>query len=393
MSHSFIERVKQQAIDKAQGDHFGRSVSISGDWEIVGASSKNNDTGAAYIFGREPSTGILIQKQQLHDSLLLQAGAHFGASVCINGDRAIVGAPGDRDGSVAGAAYVFKRNANDTWVLETSLPAPQAGDLFGFSVSINDNRAIVGAPDYDDGPGKKNAGAVYIYEVGAWTPVLLKADAPQAGSVFGYAVSISDKWAIVGAYKARDAANQLTGEAYIFAHDGIVWNPIPQKLQDSVPPVGEMFGLSVSINSRQAVVGAWGGNTPGSVGAAYIFEHDAPSGLWTKVQKLPAPTADDNFGYSVSISPSGDRVIVGAQGADTGPVNDNVGAAYLFESAGGAWNLPPQKLQACDKALDDRFGISVSVSGDRAVVGAHREDTGVANAGAAYLFELSHCGC
>ena len=393
MNNSFVERAKQQAIDKATGDHFGRSVSISGDWEIVGAPGKDNDTGAAYIFGREPSTGILIQRQQLHDSLTLQAGAHFGVSVCVSGDRAIVGAPGEGDGSVAGAAYVFKRNTNDTWDLEATLSAPQTGALFGFSVSIDDTWAIVGAPHYDEGPGKKNMGAVYVYEVGVWTPVVLKADAPQAGSVFGYSVAISDTWAIVGAYKAHDTANQMTGEAYIFEHDAGGWNPIPQKLQDTVPPAGELFGLSVSINSHRAIVGAWGGNKPGGIGAAYLFEYDAPNQLWTKVQKLPAPTVDDNFGYSVSMSPSGDRVIVGAQGTDTGSVNDNVGAAYLFESAGGAWNLPPQKLQACDKELDDRFGISVAVSGDRVAVGAYREDTGVANAGAAYLFERGPCGC
>ena len=391
MSHSFIERVKQQAIDKASDDNFGRSVSISGDWEIVGAPGKDASTGAAYLFGREPSTGILIQQQKLHDTLALQAGSHFGVSVCINGDRAIVGAPGKSDGSVAGAAYVFKRNTNDTWDLEETLPPPHTGALFGFSVSINDKWALVGAPHYDDGPGKKNAGAVYVYEVGVWTPVTLKADVPQAGSVFGYAVSISDKWALVGAYKARDTANQTTGEAYIFAHNGTAWNPTPQTLQDPAPPAGEMFGLSVSINSHRAIVGAWGGNKPGGVGAAFLFEYDDPNQTWTKVQKLPGPTSDDNFGYAVAISPDGDRALVGAMGDDEG--NDNVGAAFLFESEGGVWNQPPQKLQACDKGRGDKFGIAVSISGDRVAIGAHREDTGGINAGAAYLFELSPCGC
>ena len=78
------------------------------------------------------------------------------------------------------------------------------------------------------------------------------------------------------------------------------------------------------------------------------------------------------FGYSVSIS--GDRAIVGADREDTG--GDNAGAAYVFErDAGGTWN-EVQKLQASDIEAEDFFGESVSISGDRALVGAWGEDTG-----------------
>ena len=93
--------------------------------------------------------------------------------------------------------------------------------------------------------------------------------------------------------------------------------------------------------------------------------------------------ADDGFGFSVSIS--GDLTIVGAELEDTG--GSNAGAAYIFERDGsGTWN-EVAKVQASDKEANDLFGFSVSISGDRAIVGAEREDTGGTDAGAAYVFE------
>ena len=94
--------------------------------------------------------------------------------------------------------------------------------------------------------------------------------------------------------------------------------------------------------------------------------------------------AGDRFGFSVSIS--GDRAIVGALFEDTGGIN--AGAAYIFERDGsGNWN-EVAKVQASDKEAGDFFGISVSISGDRAIVGADREDTGGFFAGAAYVVDL-----
>ncbi len=86
-----------------------------------------------------------------------------------------------------------------------------------------------------------------------------------------------------------------------------------------------------------------------------------------------------------SVSISGDRAIVGALLEDTG--GSRAGAAYIFERDGsGTWS-EVQKIQASDKEADDFFGRSVSISGDRAIVGAEGEDTGGSLAGAAYIFE------
>ena len=108
----------------------------------------------------------------------------------------------------------------------------------------------------------------------------------------------------------------------------------------------------------------------------------------TEMNKLTASdaAADDMFGVSVSIS--GDTVVVGSCWDDIGAATD-AGSAYVFyRNQGGpdAWGQV-SKLTASDAAADDQFGISVSISGDTIVVGSCWDDIGAAtNAGSAYVF-------
>ena len=98
--------------------------------------------------------------------------------------------------------------------------------------------------------------------------------------------------------------------------------------------------------------------------------------------------ASDDFGFSVSISSDGNTAIVGARYEDTGGAD--AGAAYIFVRSGSTWTQQA-KIQASDKEASDDFGFSVSISGDgnTAIVGASSEDTGADRAGAAYIFVRS----
>ena len=122
-------------------DNFGCSVSISGDYAIVGADEYSIKRGTARIYSRDGSSWTT------EATLLASDGGtndHFGTSVSISGDYAIVGAP---DNSYpTGAAYVFKKEGS-TWV-QTDKLMPQGVEIgendFGQTVSINGDYAIVG---------------------------------------------------------------------------------------------------------------------------------------------------------------------------------------------------------------------------------------------------------
>ena len=154
------------------------------------------------------------------------------------------------------------------------------------------------------------------------------------------------------------------------------------KLVASDAQASDAFGFSVSIEGDTLVAGAWYEDAGGSnAGAAYVFTRSGTS--WSQQAKIQASDAQasDLFGYSAAIT--GDTVVVAARDEDAG--GSNAGAAYVFTRSGTSWTQA-KKLVASDAQASDRFGYSVSISGETVVVGARQEDTGVTDAGAAYTF-------
>ena len=158
--------------------------------------------------------------------------------------------------------------------------------------------------------------------------------------------------------------------------------------------VSRLFGWSVAVSGDTAVAGArYDQALLLNAGAAFVFERDqGGADNWGEVMKLTASDAQahDELGYSVAIS--GDTVVVGAFGKDSG--GTRAGAAYVFDrNEGGADNWGEvTKLTASDAQAGDQFGASVTVSGDTAVVGANHEDAGASDAGAAYVFDRNEGG-
>lgn len=120
-SGTWQQEARLTAMDLTAGDEFGRRVDISGDRAIVGARFHNSDLGAAYIFERNPATGLWDQKARLavEDNEPTQPDS-FGVAVAIDGDTALVGAKGallesDLGMNATGLAYIFERDAGGLW--------------------------------------------------------------------------------------------------------------------------------------------------------------------------------------------------------------------------------------------------------------------------------------
>jgi hypothetical protein len=153
-----------------------------------------------------------------------------------------------------------------------------------------------------------------------------------------------------------------------------------QKLTALDAAAGEGFGWSVAISGDTAVIGApEDGDAGDASGAAYVFVRSG--GVWSQQQKLTAAdgAAFVRFGRSVAVS--GDTAVVGAAGA--GPTGGN--SAYVFVRNGTTWSQQ-QKLTASDGAALDGFGSSVAVAGEMAMVGALLNDAAGQDSGAAYVF-------
>ena len=157
-----------------------------------------------------------------------------------------------------------------------------------------------------------------------------------------------------------------------------------QKITSTPRGVGAQFGNAVAINGGTMVVGArFDSTTASQAGAAYVFVLN--NGTWTQQAVLLAPdgAALDKFGSSVAISE--DTIVVGAYQDDTGFADG--GSAYVFVRSGTSWS-EQQILQAQNGSPNGAFGVSVSVSGDTALIGARNEVVSqtTGEVGAAYVF-------
>ena len=249
---------------------------------------------------------------------------HFGSSVAISGDTAVVGARrADGAGPTnSGSAYVFSRNQGgaDNWGEVRRLTASDAAadDRFGSSVSISGDTVVVGPPS-DDHAGPFS-GSVYV---------------------FGRNQGGADNWGEVEKLTASDAEPEAN------------------------------FGRSLAISADTVVIGArrWAGTTSDS---AYVFERNkgGPDN-WGEVKKLTATV--DGTGFGISLSISTDTILVGAHGS----------ASVFSRNQGGADNWGEvNTLTASDGAAGDDFGAAVGINADTALVGAPQDDV---NKGAAYV--------
>ncbi len=392
-----IENQKLASPSGTSGpDGFGNAVSISGDTAVVAAYGRDCDAltacGAVFVYRFDGDSWI--EKQQLTAS---EPGQFFGfgKSVSVDGDTIVVGAAyaDCESGRTCGAAYVFRFNGT-RWVEQQKLVASDAeeGDTFGNVVSVYGDIAVVGAMRDDD-----STGAAYVFRFNGATWVeqqkLTASDARSQGR-FGVSVSASNETILVGAYRMRgftdDGYIKNNGAAYVFRINGTEW--IEEQIliaNDTVPSVrlGEEFGWSVSLSGDKAMVSTRRHtcSTGQSCGSVYVFRYDGSS--WVDEQKLTATITDDIGRFGNSVSLLGNTAIVGAVGAycESG---HSCGAAYVYRFDGICWT-EQRRLNASDANMGDNFGIAVAVYYGTVLVGAFNGHCLGGSCGSAYVFDIT----
>ena len=337
----------------------------------------------------------------------------MGQAVAVDGSYALIGEPV----AIPGRAHFYERDGAGVWALASTVVASSSATdgRFGEAVAIDGTYAIIG--DRLDDEIANSSGAVYFFErtVGGWSEVArFTPSGIGEKSWFGFAVAISGDYAV--ATSKNDGAGSVPAGAFFFERIGGVWTQVAQ-----VRPTGQFFSAGMSGNFAaigenggnvyiyERVGGTWTevatitdlggafgfscdldngrlivGNYTTGAGFAYIYEHDG-AGNWPNVATLSASdgVTGDWFGYSVSIS--GDKAIIGAKKDDDEGTDS--GSAYIFErDAVGTWS-ELGRIWASDGAAADSFGEAVAVSGSYYVVGAPDDDDLGSNSGSAYIFE------
>ncbi len=379
----FVQSAQLATIDPGAGLYGGR-VAVSGDTAIVGDHGTDiagaADRGAAYVFVR--SSGVWQQQARLVASDGAAAD-FFGWGIALLNDIAVIGAFGDdtAPGADQGAAYVFER-VGSLWFERQKLTAPDAaaGALFGYSASISGDRIAVGALSAAVAANAEQGKAYVYFRTGiapSWSfEQTLTALDGAASDFFGAHVSLSGDTVLVTASGDDVGANADQGSAYVFDRSGGTWVQ-QQKLLPSDGGAGDGFGLSGALFGDTAVVGSFSADVPPNAnqGAAYVYTRSGPT--WSPQQKLVLPNGAPNQFAGFSIALSGQVVAVGAFGRDA-----DRGGIAIFRRSGGVWEFL-EEVRAANAPAGHRFGGSAALDGMRLVGGA----TPAGGGGTAYVFD------
>lgn len=340
--------------DLPQQARFGASIAVDGDTLVVGApgarTSQNVNCGAVYVYTRLGASWA-FQSKLLPPTPTF--GMRFGESIAINENTIVVGTPNENwSVGKSGTAYIFTRTGSN-WEISQRLTG--SGELyehkFAASVDIQGNIIAVGSTAGAMG------GAVFVftYNGTSWLEATRLSDGPE--SSFGTSVSLSGETLAIGAPTAGFDFT-LTGLSYVYAFDGNAWQ-LQQKFRASDTDPYDNFGYDVALENDTLLVGAI------YAGAAYIFTRT--NGVWVQRQKFTSSTGSTaQFGRRVRIS--GDRLIVGNALMDVNGVSHQ-GAAEVYVRNDASWSLQ-NLLIASNGGESDQLGTDVAIAGTEFFAGA-----------------------
>lgn len=409
----------RSSTQPASSANFGSKVAISGDFAIIGAPRYSgagmSNMGLAYIFNKTSSGWKQVSRLAANDSA---TSDYFGGAVAISGDYAIVGSSTKKvnANTSQGKVYIYhKTGAN--WLLDTALikPGGLAYDDFGWSVGIcafnsGGPAVAIGIP-YSDAGGT-DRGEVYFFKktTSSWAFVqnIVPTDLSNA-DYYGSAITMDTDYVAVGApsqdnttYSYADA-----GAVYIYAFGGGVWN-FQQKIVGYTAKA--QFGFALSLYSNMLAVGApWATTYNNTSSSVYLYSRTGTT--WTnttylfvynfevipgasQIQPISGTSSISiaNLTFGISVSLSGNTLLVGSSGGLDYPnggssyYSDRVGAVYIYKNLSGSTFTRTNIINAEFPANGDLFGESVGISGNKYIIGSpHAIINGFLNAGNVYF--------
>ena len=265
-------------------DHFGHAVAVSGNRIAVGARLDDDlgtNSGSVYIFDRNlGGTDNWGERTRIKASDA-QGGDQFGFSVALDGNNLLVGARKDDDAGVdSGSVYFLQRDAggSNNWGEFNKLTAPDGlrNDWFGFSVALDGNYAVVGKPIRN---GRQRPGEVYTYERNgsSWGfTTSFGAESNTDADQFGYSVSLDGNKAAIGA-RLEDSAVQNAGLIAVHTRGTGGFNNwgLDYELFQDDAAQGDYFGEAVAISGDWIVGGSPFDDDEGSKSGSASFQEIA----------------------------------------------------------------------------------------------------------------------
>ena len=372
-------------------DFFGGSVSMSSDGFIVAIGAKDDyptsmDAGYVKIF--EENSGVWTQTGG--DIIGDETFEEFGYSVDLNGDGSVVaiGSPGYSGfipGSYTGRVSIYENNSGTWQKIGTSIEGEEGGDHFGHCVSLNSDGSIVAIGTFEE-PEIYEKGYVRIYKnnEGEWQQIGEDITGDNAGDYFGYSVSLSSDGSIVAIGATQNYGNGTDpGFVRVFENNAGVWQQIGTDIIGE--NVDDTFGFSVSLSSDGSIlsVGApYNDGNGGDAGHVRVFQNNG--GIWEQLgADIDGEAMGDSFGFSVGLNSDGSIVAIGGRyNNGNGPQSGHV---RIFQYEDAEWKQVGYDIDG--EAQGDNSGyVSLSSDGLKVAIGAPRNDENGLDAGNVRVF-------
>lgn len=385
-----------EAIDGEAANDGSGIISLSNNGNIVAIGARSNDDAgenAGHVRVFEFLNGIWTQ---IGDDIDGEGGNDFsGEFVSLSGDGSVVAIAADYNGfdnDDAGQVRIFK-NISSTWTqIGDAIIGEAPDDYSGESISLSLDGSVVaiGAQYNDD--GGDDAGHVRVYENlnGVWTQLGDDIDGLAIGDRSGKSVSLSSDGNIlaIGAIYS-DGIVPNTGYVRVFEKIGESWIQIGTDIDGEAE--GDISGWSVSLSSDGDIVAIGARfNSDAGFKAGHVRIYENSAGTWTQIgDDIDGEAAEDESGYSISISPDGSTVAIGAVYNTSGSSSEQ-GHVRVYENIGNVWTQIGNDIDG--EFFQDRMGLSVSLSYDGSIVATGMvgfSPVGAPDAGQVRIYDLS----
>ena len=281
----------------------------------------------------------------------------------------------------SGQVRIFDYSESGWVQVGSNIDGEGAGDLFGWPVSLSSDgtRLAVGADNNDDKEIDAGHVRVYDYTASGWSQICSDIDGEAQADKSGYSVSLAgDGTRIAIGAKYNDGGGNNAGHVRVYEASSC--SQVGADLDGAT--ADDNFGYSVSISDDGSILAVGSPNFDGNgsnAGRVYIYEFS--NGSWSQVGSgIDGGTAGDTFGQAVSINSAGDRVAVGAPGNGAGHVS-------IFQYNAGNWTQLGSDIDG--ENAGDKFGYATSfdLDGDHVAIGGYGNDGTASNAGHARVYK------
>lgn len=379
------------SIIASSNDLFGYSVGINSDGSKFAAGSPYNSSasinGYGSVYQNISSAWSLYGTSQQGEAL----NDNFGiVAYSSNGDRLAVGGyTNDGNGADSGHVRVFDWNGS-AWVqLGTDINGEAADDNSGRSVALNSDGTVlaIGAPLNDGNGANSGHVRVYAWNGSAWVQRGVDLNGEAAGDEFGCAVSLSSNGntLAIGGNK-NDGAGVDAGHVRVYYWNGASWGMTGGEINGGVAGDGVGSSLSISNDGYTLAVGAPftdnGSNT--NTGRVRVY-YNGGAGWTQRGWNLTGSQTGSNFGFSVSLSGSGNVVVVGEPGYDASVTNANRGRFHCFQYDNTNYTNIGVTITGSLNAEQMGYSVAISNDGTKVAVGSPGS-----NAGRVRMYNISN---